>query len=211
MTNSNYYLFGASGHAKVVVQALEAQGKSIGGLFDANPAITGLLGYPVVLLQPGAAQPDGLYLVAIGNNALRRKLVLQHPSQWGMAVHPTAILSPTTSLGEGSVCFAGAILNADVKAGRHTILNTGCTIDHDTLLGDFVHISPGASIAGGVSVGEGTHIGIGACVIPGISIGKWCTIGAGAVVIRNVPDGAVVVGNPGKIIRIHSPEFFAKV
>jgi len=50
-------------------------------------------------------------------------------------------------------------------------------------------------------VGEGTHIGIGATVIQGIKIGKWATIGAGAVVIRDVPDYAVVVGNPARIIR----------
>jgi acetyltransferase EpsM len=52
-----------------------------------------------------------------------------------------------------------------------------------------------------VKVGEGTHIGIGSSVIQGITIGKWVTIGAGAVIIRDIPDFAVVVGNPGKIIK----------
>ena len=33
-------------------------------------------------------------------------------------------------------------------------------------------------------------------------IGEWCTIGAGAVIIKDIPDGATVVGNPGKIIKI---------
>jgi acetyltransferase-like isoleucine patch superfamily enzyme len=47
-------------------------------------------------------------------------------------------------------------------------------------------------------------VGIGAVVIPKISIGKWVTIGAGAVIIRDVPDFAVVVGNPGKIIKYNS-------
>jgi acetyltransferase EpsM len=56
-------------------------------------------------------------------------------------------------------------------------------------------------LAGGVIVGEGTHIGIGASVLPEINIGKWTTIGAGAVVIKDVPDGAVIVGNPGRIIK----------
>jgi acetyltransferase EpsM len=44
-------------------------------------------------------------------------------------------------------------------------------------------------------------IGIGAILIPGITIGKWVTIGAGTVVLSDVPDYAVVVGNPGKIIK----------
>jgi len=62
-----------------------------------------------------------------------------------------------------------------------------------------VHISPNASLAGDVYIGEGTHIGIGAVIIQGLKVGKWVTIGAGAVVINDIPDFAVVVGNPGKI------------
>ena len=57
-------------------------------------------------------------------------------------------------------------------------------------------------MAGHVEVGEGSHIGIGVSIIQGIKIGKWCTIGAGTVIIKDVPDGATVVGNPGKIIKI---------
>jgi acetyltransferase EpsM len=66
---------------------------------------------------------------------------------------------------------------------------------------DFVHISPNAALAGNVKVGEGTQIGIGACVMQNIRIGKWAIIGAGAVIIRDVPDYAVVVGNPGRVIK----------
>jgi acetyltransferase EpsM len=59
-----------------------------------------------------------------------------------------------------------------------------------------------AALAGNVYVGEGTHIGLRASVIQGIRIGKWCTIGAGAVIINDIPDGATVVGNPGRIIKV---------
>jgi len=57
-------------------------------------------------------------------------------------------------------------------------------------------------LAGHVEVGEGSHIGIGVSIIQGIKIGKWCTIGAGAVIIKDVTDGATIVGNPRKIIKI---------
>jgi acetyltransferase EpsM len=50
-------------------------------------------------------------------------------------------------------------------------------------------------------VGEGTQVGTGASIIPGVKIGKWASIGAGAVIVEDVPDFAVVVGNPGKIIK----------
>lgn len=66
------------------------------------------------------------------------------------------------------------------------------------------NISPNAALAGNVTIGEGTHVGMGASIIQGIKIGKWCTIGAGAVIIQDIPDGATVVGNPGKIIKINN-------
>jgi acetyltransferase EpsM len=71
---------------------------------------------------------------------------------------------------------------------------------------DFVHISPNAALAGNVHVGEGTQIGIGATVMQNIRIGKWVMVGAGAVIIRDVPDYAVVVGNPGRIIKMNPQE-----
>ena len=55
-------------------------------------------------------------------------------------------------------------------------------------------------MAGNVRVGEGTHVGLGAAVRQGVTIGKWCVIGAGTVVINDVPDGAMVVGNPARLI-----------
>jgi acetyltransferase EpsM len=70
---------------------------------------------------------------------------------------------------------------------------------------DFAHISPGAHLAGNVTVQEGAHVGIGASIIQGITIGKWATIGAGTVIIQDVPDYAVVVGIPGKVIRYNQP------
>jgi acetyltransferase EpsM len=62
------------------------------------------------------------------------------------------------------------------------------------------------ALAGNVVVGEGAHIGIGAAVIQNVKIGKWATIGGGAVIIRDVPDYAVVVGNPGRVIKYREQE-----
>ena len=70
---------------------------------------------------------------------------------------------------------------------------------------DFVHIAPNSTLCGGIRVGEGTLIGSGATIIPNISIGKWAVVGAGSVVVSDIPDYAVVVGNPGKVIKILEP------
>jgi len=50
-------------------------------------------------------------------------------------------------------------------------------------------------------VKKGASIGANATILPGITIGSGAMVGAGAVVVRDVPDGAIVVGNPAKIIR----------
>lgn len=94
-----------------------------------------------------------------------------------------------------------ALINASVTIGMHCIINSGAIVEHDCKIADFVHICPGAKLAGGVEIGEGTMVGLGSNVIQGIKIGKWVTIGAGAVIIQDIPDYAVVVGNPGKIIK----------
>ena len=76
---------------------------------------------------------------------------------------------------------------------------------------DFVHVIPNAALAGGVQVGEGSHIGISAYVSPGKKIGKWVTVGAGTVIINDIPDYAVVVGNPGRIIKYNNENTTLKI
>lgn len=193
-------LYGASGHAKVITEILEQQGIPVISLVDANPAVQTLLGYKVYHLLSDL-DDDEQVIISIGNNAVRKKIADQIQQGFGTAVHPSANISSRAKIGEGTVVMAGTSVNNSTVVGKHVILNTNCSVDHDGLIGSYVHISPNAALAGNVTVGEGTHIGIGASVIQGINIGKWATIGAGAVVIKDVPDNAVVVGNPGRIIK----------
>ena len=53
-----------------------------------------------------------------------------------------------------------------------------------------------------VIIKDGAHIGIGAIIMPGVTIGEGAVIGAGAVVIKDIPDCAVAVGVPAKVIKI---------
>lgn len=195
------YLYGASGHGKVIIEILEKAGQKVEGIFDDNTAVTHLLEY-VVTPFPGAFDPlKNELILSIGNNSIRKKISLQLTANYGKAVHPFTSISDRSQLGQGSVVMAGVVINADATIGEHSIINTNASIDHDCRLGDFVHISPNAALCGNVEVGEGTHIGAGAVIIPGISIGKWCHVGAGSVVIRNIPDHSTAVGNPSKIIK----------
>jgi acetyltransferase-like isoleucine patch superfamily enzyme len=92
-------------------------------------------------------------------------------------------------------------VNPSSAIGENVILNTGCTIDHHNHLGDHVHIAPGVSLGGEVTIGKGTLVGIGATVIPRCSIGEWSIVGAGSLVTRSLPNHALAVGVPARIIR----------
>jgi acetyltransferase EpsM len=182
-----------------VIDILNLQKIPIEKIVDDNPAIVSLVGIPVVLPKEFIKQ-DNL-IIAIGDNLIRKKLSKNNNANFIKLIHPKTTISPFATIEKGTVVMAGSIINSDSKIGAHCIINTRALIEHDCTIGNFAHISPKAALAGNVTVGEGTQIGLGAIVIQGIKIGKWVTIGAGAVIIKDVPDYAVVVGNPGRVIK----------
>lgn len=198
------YLFGASGHAKVIIDILLSKGVQVKGFYDEDETKKELWGIPVIGKTTAFNDPVEECIVSIGENATRKKVVEQLvEAEFGIAIHHNSTIGSHVELGEGTVIMAGTIINADTKVGQHVIINTSASVDHDCALGDFVHIAPNASLCGGVLIGEGTLIGAGSTVIPLVKIGKWCTIGAGSVVVEDVPDYAVVVGNPARIIKLN--------
>lgn len=193
------YILGASGHAKVIIEIAEAMGMAIKAAIDVDPNKKNIFDYPVLLEMPQDVQA---LCIAIGNNAIRKeKAALYRHIYFPVLIHPSANISKRANINAGTVVMSGVSINSDANIGEHCIINTNASIDHDCIIEDFVHISPNVALAGNVSVGTGTHIGIGATVIQQVRIGRNCTIGAGAVIIRDVPDGATVVGNPGRIIK----------
>ena len=191
-------LYGASGHAKVIIDILEANGEKIDFIVDDNPSLTELLGYEV---RRNTGEYDEA-IISIGSCEIRKKLVEGlKVGKYSTAVHPSAVVSPRATIDEGSVVMQGAIVQSCTKIGKHCIVNTAASVDHDCEIGDFVHVAPHATVLGGVKVGEGSWIGAGSVIKQYITIGKNCMIGAGAVVLHDVPDEATVVGVPGKEIK----------
>ncbi|MGV0920644.1 acetyltransferase [Empedobacter falsenii] len=194
------YLFGASGHGKVIVEIAEENHIAVDSFIDADISKQEILGYKVIHQIPEHTIET---IISIGNNKVRKQIVDNNKNfLYPTLIHPKTSVSKRAKIEEGTVLMSGVSVNSEVNIGKHCIINTNASIDHECIISDYVHISPNSALAGNVEVGEGTHIGIGACIIQGIKIGKWCTIGAGSVIIKDVPNGATVVGNPGKIIKI---------
>ena len=205
---------GAGGHAKVLIDLiLLTQEYEPIGLLDRDERLfnTEINGVPV--LGPDSLLPSiresGVYHFFVGLGGTtdlipRRKLfelAIGYEFQPVTLIHPSASVSPFSTLGSGTTLMVNSVVNANTQIGKNCIINSGAIIEHDCTIGDHVHVATGATLCGGVTVGDETHIGAGAVVRQLIEIGRAATIGAGTVVIRNVIVGQVVVGNPARPIR----------
>jgi len=119
-------------------------------------------------------------------------------------IHPSLDLTMTT-LGVGLYLQDSIVVQAGVTVGDNVSIHIGAMIGHETTIGRSVFIAHAVSVSGCCDIGEGTFVGTNATILPRTRIGKWVTIGAGSVITKDVPDYAVVVGNPGRVIRINAP------
>ncbi len=207
MGKEQLFVFGASGHAKVVIDLIEKQGLyEILFLVDDDLLLKGtdFFGYPVIGgkndLMAIADAPQTA-IVAIGSNPVRYKVaawLVANGFKKASAVHPSAQLSRGVQIGAGTVVMAGACINADSIIGDDVIINTQVSVDHDCVIGHGVHLAPGSTLCGSVKVGEQSFVCVGATIIPNLTIGRDVVVGAGATVIANVPDHITVVGSPAK-------------
>lgn len=92
-------------------------------------------------------------------------------------------------VGAGSNVQENVICHTDM--GFPLVIGANCTIGHKAML----H---------GCIIGEGSLIGMGATVLNGAKIGRGCLIGAGALITegKEIPDGSLVMGAPGKVVRM---------
>ncbi len=196
-------ILGCGGHGKVIADIARLSGYTDIAFAD-DEKIGTVMGIPVIGRIKSAAQyNDGntVFVIAIGNCALRRQLAERNPLPYATLIHPRAVISTETEIGAGTVVMANAVINPCAVIGRHCIINTGAIVEHDCVLADYVHISPNAALGGTVKIGANTHIGIGAAVRNNVSVCENCTVGAGAVVVKNIEESGVYVGVPGRKMR----------
>lgn len=124
-------------------------------------------------------------------------------------IEPGAIIRDKVTIGDNAVIMMGAVINIGAIIGDGTMIDMGAVLGGRATVGKNCHIGAGAVLAGVVEppsatpviVEDGVLIGANAVVIEGVRIGKGAVVGAGAVVIEDVPAGAVVTGNPARIIK----------
>lgn len=202
-------IIGASGHGKVAADCAEVlqQFGSIVFLDDRYPSLSALEHWKVVDISANAqiyADHQTTFFVAIGNNKIREKVYSELAKALlpvSTLVHPSAIVSRHSLIGEGTLVCANAVVNAFSNLGKGAILNTGASVDHDCAVGDFVHIGPGCRIAGQVNIGKGSFLGVASATVQCLNIGEHSILGAGSTLLQSLPANVTAVGAPAKIIK----------
>lgn len=200
-------VIGAGGHAKVVIDVARAAGWNPTACLDPG-ADESCLGVPVLGDDDmaGALFAEGLRfaVIAIGSNALRHRL-FERLGRIGYGlppiVHPTAVISVSARIGDGTVVMPNAVINPDAVIGQAAIINTGVIVEHDCWVGDSAHLAPRSVLAGNVRIGARVLFGVGSVARPACKIGADTIVGAGSVVVSDFEAGpATILGVPARIV-----------
>lgn len=210
------FIFGASGHAKVIIDIVEQAGLyEIAFLVDDKPELQGMdfFGYRVIGTRPdllAGLKSLGSHsgIIGVGDNRARERI-----AQWMMdqglglvsAVHPNVQLARGVEIGAGTVIMPGAVVNSDARIGRNVIINSGAIVEHDCVVADGVHLAPRVTLCGNAAVGVGAFVGAGSVVVQGVAIGQGAFVGAGSTVIDQVPDFVRVAGTPAIVLKRLKP------
>ncbi|MBT3315396.1 MAG: acetyltransferase [Anaerolineae bacterium] len=209
----NILILGAGGHAKVIVDIVEQEGKyNLVGIIDQNLAEKEpLLSYPLLGKEedlPKLIKEHAIkgIIIAIGDNFIRSKAANRlNESYSGLSfpttIHPKTAIAKDVKISEGTVIMAGVSVNPGSTLGNFCILNTNSILDHDSSLGDFSSLAPGVTVGGDCNIGNYSAIGIGATLLHGIKIGEHSVIGAASLVSKEIPPNTIAYGLPAKEIR----------
>jgi len=203
------FIFGAGAHGRVILDVLRAQNQYQSIEFiDDNQTLWGekingamVAGNFNYLLE--LERNSFRVIVAIGNPLLRlsvAKKMKENSMVQLNAIHPSAVVASTVTMGVGNMICATAVINSNTQIGNNVIINTAAVVEHDCVVADGVNVSPQACVGGRVTLKRIAFVGSGAVILGELSIGATAIIGAGSVVTKDVPDKVLVVGTPAKIV-----------
>lgn len=186
-------LVGYGGHAGSVADCIERQHKyRIIGYTDMEPRSSKYeyLGTDTVLEKyfDQGIRNAVVGIGYMGKNPLRMRL-FERLKYIGyilpVITDPSAIISETAQIGEGTFIGKGAVVNVGVQIGDAAIINTMALVEHDCIVGDFSHVAVSAVLCGQVNVGREVFIGANATVLQCIDIPSNVIVPAGIVLKKD--------------------------
>ena len=201
-------IIGAGGHAVSVTNVALSCGMSVLAYVDDNKAGGKVMGIPVISKQQCLQDfPTHNYAIAIGDNAVREKVLSEYKKDCPLAkfpalIHKSSVLGMASSIGDGTIIMPLVNIGPNSIVGSFCLMNTGSSIDHDCVMSEFSSLVPRVVCGGDVNIGIRSAISIGATVKHAVRIGADVVIGANSYVNKSLDDNLVAYGSPCKKIRV---------
>lgn len=196
------FIFGNSGHAKMVGEIATLQGYTVFFItLELKDDSNEILEDDFFKSIQNTHSPVDVFL-GIGKiehrAALHKKLLEISKCNFPNIIHPTAWIAPSAKIGHGNYIGAFTVINTSAEVGDFTIINTRAIVEHNCIISEFCNLSPGAVLAGNVLIDEQSFLGLNCSVIESIRVSKNTIVGAGAVVTKEHPPYSKLIGVPAR-------------
>lgn len=180
------------------------------GILDDNPALEGQTVCGIAVLGPlerAMTMDDVFFVNCLGSprNYWKRERIVTAlglpPERFATLVHPTAVVSNSSTIGHGALLYPHVVVMAGVRIGAHVTVLANTVMNHDVVVEDFCIITSGVNLSGRVRLGRGCYIGSGSSIIQDCTVGECALVGLGSAVMRDVPPWTVVAGRPARFVR----------
>ncbi|MCB2173640.1 acetyltransferase [bacterium] len=211
-----FAVYGASGFGREVMPLALEQLRELGGgeeqlvFVDDKPLFSNINNFQVISFREFCRQAriGSCIALAVADSKVREKLALSCREYgfepWSIKANNVVVLDEV-DIEEGAIICHFVTITSNIQIGTCFHANIYSYVAHDCIIGNYVTFAPGVKCNGNVHIGDHAYIGTGAMLKQGspgkpLIIGKGAVVGMGSVVTKEVPPGAVVVGNPARIM-----------
>lgn len=203
-------ILGAGSYCAAMVDLAMECGYEVAGILDDDLLKTGTEILGVMINGPiqrafDSNIRDKNFLVAIGDNPTRRKIMEKIRSEGGITptlIHPTSVISKFSQIGQGVYIQPHVVVWTSVSIGNDCIISPNVVIAHHSVLQNGCLASTSSAIGANIEIRQDAFLGMSCNITTGVEyVGENALVGAGAVVIDNVAPNTVVAGVPARTIR----------
>lgn len=173
------YILGAGALGEIALETARRAGLQVDGFYDDINKASDCDGVPLLGkfedFIKNAASLNKSVFVAIGNNQNRRICIeglRQIGTQFCNIIDPSAVISPSATLGQGNLILPNVYIGTKCKLGSSNLIFAGVSISHHNQVGSYCFFSPNASVGGFTTLGDECKVGMNSVVLPYLDLGS---------------------------------------